>query len=102
KRFHIISPLHVHRVYNDAAVLSPVDPRAPDLVRFPLFAEVEPEKFVLEAGEALFIPVGWWHHVEALEVSISVSLNNFDAPNVYRWQHPPRPGFASGAFRSGE
>lgn len=85
KHFRMISPLHTHRVYNDVAMFSPVDPRAPDVDRFPLFAQVELVEFVLEPGEALFIPVAWWHHVEALETSISVSLNNFDAPNIYRW-----------------
>jgi ribosomal protein L16 Arg81 hydroxylase len=38
---------------------------------------------VLEPGQALFIPVGWWHHVRSLDVSISVSFTNFLAPNDY-------------------
>ena len=37
------------------------------------------DKFVcdLNPGEALLIPIGWWHHVRALDVSISVSFTNF-------------------------
>lgn len=34
-------------------------------------------------GDALFIPVGWWHHVEGLEASCSVLFTNFVWPNDY-------------------
>jgi hypothetical protein len=37
----------------------------------------------LHPGEALFIPVGWWHHVRALDISINVSFLNFPFPNHY-------------------
>ena len=29
---------------------------------------------VVEEGEAIFLPPGWWHHVRALEPAITVSL----------------------------
>jgi hypothetical protein len=32
---------------------------------------------VVAPGEALFVPVGWWHHVVALDASIGVSLTGF-------------------------
>jgi mannose-6-phosphate isomerase-like protein (cupin superfamily) len=37
----------------------------------------------LEAGEALFIPANWWHHVRSLKASINVSLTNFVFPNNF-------------------
>jgi hypothetical protein len=42
---------------------------APDLDRFPLFANVLPMAMEAELspGDAIFIPMGWFHHVEALE-----------------------------------
>lgn len=34
-------------------------------------------------GEALFLPVGWWHHVEALDVTIGMSFTNFARDNDF-------------------
>ena len=47
--------------------VSLVDLDAPDLDRFPRFAEVWQEAVVadLEPGDALYIPYMWWHHVRA-------------------------------------
>jgi mannose-6-phosphate isomerase-like protein (cupin superfamily) len=32
---------------------------------------------VLEPGECVFLPLGWWHWVKSLDVSISLSFTNF-------------------------
>jgi ribosomal protein L16 Arg81 hydroxylase len=88
KRFRLIPSLQTHRVYNDIGVYSQVDPDGVDLAVHPLFAGVQPIELVVEPGEALFIPVGWWHQVESLEVSISLSFTNFAFPNDYYWEHP--------------
>ncbi|PMD23294.1 Clavaminate synthase-like protein [Hyaloscypha hepaticicola] len=42
--------------------------------RFPLFQEAEFVDCILEEGECLYIPVGWWHYVRSLSVSFSVSF----------------------------
>jgi hypothetical protein len=42
----------------------------------------------LRAGEALFLPIGWWHQVDALETSISVSIRKFAWDNDYDWYRP--------------
>lgn len=53
-----------------------VDIENPALDLFPNFRSVEPD-FVdtLEAGEILFIPSGWFHHVNSLTESISITWN---------------------------
>lgn len=48
--------------------ISMVDFAAPDLDRFPRFADAMAEARIaeLDAGDALFIPSMWWHHVDAI------------------------------------
>lgn len=38
---------------------------------------------VIAPGEAVFLPVGWWHQVEALDLSASVSFTSFCRPNTH-------------------
>ncbi|MEL1249759.1 cupin-like domain-containing protein [Aurantiacibacter gilvus] len=44
-------------------------------------------------GDALFLPIGWWHHVEALDHSISMSFTNFAADNGFFEDYPPDTRF---------
>jgi len=41
----------------------------------------------------VFLPVGWWHFVESLDFSISVSFTNFLSNNDFTETYPPRTGF---------
>ena len=86
KKVTLIPSSQTHLVYNHLSVYSEVDCEAPDYDRYPLFRKVSRLEIVLEPGEILFIPVGWWHHVRSLDVSISVSFTNFRAPNSYAWE----------------
>jgi len=43
---------------------------------------------VIGPGDALFLPIGWWHHVEALDASISMSFTNFAADNDFHLDYP--------------
>lgn len=88
KRFTLIASNHVHLLYNEKGVFSEVDVENPDFDKHPMFKEVRSIQVVLEPGEVLFIPVGWWHHVRALEISISLSFTNFVFPNNYHWNNP--------------
>ncbi|MEI9903886.1 MAG: cupin-like domain-containing protein [Asticcacaulis sp.] len=64
--------------------ISMVDFHAPDFDRFPRFRTALDHALVaeLDAGDAIFIPSMWWHHVEGLE-PFNVLLN-------YWWRDTPR------------
>lgn len=38
---------------------------------------------VLAPGDAIFIPVGWWHYIEGLDVTVSLSFTNFARDNDF-------------------
>jgi lysine-specific demethylase 8 len=42
--------------------------------QFPMYQEADFVEDVLEAGDCLFIPRGWWHHIRSLSTSCSVSF----------------------------
>ena len=69
--------------------ISLVDFAAPDLERFPRFAEAMRHAQVaeLEPGDAVLIPSMWWHHMEGLE-PFNVLVNYWwrDAPD---WMDTP-------------
>ncbi|KAL8793455.1 MAG: hypothetical protein Q9195_003938 [Heterodermia aff. obscurata] len=44
------------------------------LQKFPLFREAQYVETILEEGQCLYIPVGWWHYVRSLTMSFSVSF----------------------------
>ncbi len=87
KRVRLGAPEDPALLANGRGVYSRLDPESPQL---PGPAEGGPHFFDIELapGEALFIPVGWWHHVRALDRSISVALNAFARANVFDWYKP--------------
>ncbi|HXH37712.1 MAG TPA: cupin-like domain-containing protein [Thermoanaerobaculia bacterium] len=78
KKFLLYSPDQAELVYPfkrfNAHQPCRVAPSAPDLERYPLFAKARPIETVLEPGDVLINPVGWFHEVYALGPVISVSF----------------------------
>jgi hypothetical protein len=88
KRWRFVSPLQWAAVYNHSGVFSPVDVDHPDFVRHPAFREARVLEVVVEPGETVFLPLGWWHQVASLDVSLSFSYSNLALPNLYEYANP--------------
>jgi Family of unknown function (DUF6065)/Cupin-like domain len=84
------APGETPRLYNDHHVYSRVrDLTEPGIVdRFPKLDGVRVHRVVLEPGDALFIPLGWWHQVTALDFSVSITHTNFHWPNDFYADYP--------------
>ena len=90
RRFTLFPPDQIGNLYPGpleptpgGQVVSLVDLRAPDLERYPRFAEAlaVAQAAELMPGDALFYPAMWWHNVEAL-APLNVMVNYWwnDAP----------------------
>ena len=90
RRFTLFPPGEIGNLYVGPLDFTPagqaislVDFAQPDAERFPRFADALARAQVaeLDAGDAIFIPSMWWHHVEALE-RYNVLVN-------YWWRQSP-------------
>ncbi len=88
KRWRFISPLETPKLYNFNNVFSPIDIDRPDLARYPLFSQVKVLEVIAEPGDTVFLPLGWWHQVTSLDVSLSFSYSSLAVPNHYSFANP--------------
>jgi hypothetical protein len=91
KRFIMVPPSESRLLYNHRHVFSAVHDIADEaaLDRYPLAREAMTYEFDLEAGELLFIPIGWWHQVTALDFSVSFTHTDFHWNNDFHTTFPP-------------
>ena len=75
KRLFLSPPHHDVFLYPSEAnaILfgSPFDPEAPDFERFPLARQATMIECLVEPGDLLYVPAGWYHQVRALTFSLS-------------------------------
>ena len=90
KRLLLVAPAETPRLYNDHHVYSRIrDLAEPGLVeRFPAGEGLDVHQVVLGPGDALFIPLGWWHQVTALDFSVTITHTNFRWPNDFHQSYP--------------
>ncbi|WP_416902661.1 cupin-like domain-containing protein [Micromonospora echinospora] len=93
KHVRLVPSYERHLVYPRGGTFSAVDAADPDPVRHPRFAEATVLETVLEPGQMLLVPVGWWHWVEALDVSATVTFHHFCTPGQnHKMATPPAAG----------
>ncbi|QDQ29334.1 cupin-like domain-containing protein [Chitinimonas arctica] len=83
KRIKLVPAVELGQMYNDLHCYTPVDGGAIDYERFPRMRDAQILEVILEPGEILFLPVGCWHYVEGLDVSITMSFTNFRWDNDF-------------------
>lgn len=64
---------------NATYALEDYDVANPDFEKFPALNGVEGQQVILEHGDTLFMPTGYWHWMKYLEGSYSLSLRAWDA-----------------------
>ena len=84
KRFVLYPPHQADFLYtrevNPVLFGSAHDPDTPDFEQLPLASQATPLECVVAPGELLYLPAGWFHHVRALEFSLSANLWAKDRP----------------------
>ncbi len=88
KRIRLVAPFEVEVFDSLRAIYSPIDPLAEGDDRHPALDRIRVHDVTLESGEALFIPIGWFHHVTALTQSVSMSFTGFRRDNRFAWYTP--------------
>ena len=83
KRVRIMPACELPYVYNQTHCYSLVDGGNINLEQFPLMQQAQVLDCILNPGEILFLPVGCWHYVEGLDVSVTVSFINFRWDNDF-------------------
>ena len=78
KEFLLFAPEDTAKLYpkEPHSNLSQIpDPFNPDLKKFPEFANANAISVIVEPGETIFVPSGWWHVTRSLEPTVAVSFN---------------------------
>lgn len=70
----------------------------PNLDQYPLFPRALRHDLILDPGETIFIPGGWWHTAKILDLSITVSVN---IANFSNWSQFSRD-YSEGASKLGK
>jgi hypothetical protein len=77
KRVLLAAPADTACLYQGDNGYARVNPEQPDLDLFPQFSQARLFETTIAPGAALFLPLGWWHHVRSLTHTISLSVSNF-------------------------
>lgn len=78
KRVLLFAPEQSRHLYHHPfTVASYVDLNRPDYQKYPALAHAKGYEVVLQPGETLFMPSGYWHYIEYTDGGYSISLRSF-------------------------
>ena len=80
KRVYLFSPeqtKYLYKVPFSFSSLYDVDILNPDFERFPALKKVKAELAILEHGDTLYIPSGYWHYIVYDDIGFSLTLRSF-------------------------
>jgi hypothetical protein len=83
KLVKLVPACDLHLVSNDHHCFSQVDAGNIDPQQFPEFPSHHVIDCEIGPGEILFLPIGWWHYVVGLEISMTMSFTNFVFDNDF-------------------
>lgn len=81
KHFKLIPPFDGPKVYVRNCYYSAVDPLNVGAARHPAFLKARVMDVIVEPGDLLFLPAGWWHWAKSLDVSMSATFSSFRIEN---------------------
>jgi Family of unknown function (DUF6065)/Cupin-like domain len=83
KRIKVAPSWDLPAMHNHKHCFSLVDGRVAPAAPHPGLEEPQILDFVLSAGEVLFLPIGCFHYVEGVDISVTVSFTNFVFDNDF-------------------
>lgn len=85
KRVILFDPNYSDLLYRyPFGVHSSIDPDKPDYERFPGLDKVKGYQCEIKTGDTLFMPSGFWHHIEYLEGSFGVAVRSLSPTRKLR------------------
>lgn len=87
KKVILISPDQSDLLYRlPFNVHSEINILKPDYEKYPALKYVRATEYLLQPGDLLFIPSGWWHHIEYIDGGYSISLRSLSRKpgNIWR------------------
>ncbi len=83
KLVRLIAPFELPYLYNHRHCFSRVDLDRVDYEKYPQFRNVTVTDVELRPGDLFFLPVGWWHYVRGLDISITMTFTCFVFENDF-------------------
>jgi hypothetical protein len=91
KAIKLAPAAEIGKIYNHRHVFSEIpdlEGAGIDLDRYARLSELRLYDVLLQPGEILFVPLGWWHQVRSLDFSVTITYTNFRWPNASHASYP--------------